>query len=465
MPVLARSNEAATRLRVDIIETASLGDRSYVVSDGSVALVIDPQRDVDRVLSLAETLGVRITHVLETHLHNDYISGGLQLARGTGATYVVPGTAVVDFQCRAAFDGDVIEGGALRVTVLHTPGHTPHHVSYALACDDQVAGVFTGGSMLFGSAGRTDLFGCEQTLALTRDQFHSVRRLARELPSAAKVYPTHGFGSFCSSAPITADGSTVGEQLVLNPALTLDEPTYVQWLLAGLVPYPAYYAHMSTINAAGPQPWSPVVPELVDARELRRRVEAGGWVVDLRHRRAFAAGHLAGTVGFELADGFATYVGWLLPWGEPLTLLGDSRDQIASAQCALARIGVDRPAGAAVVNGALSPGGAGVASFHVADFAALASALSERADRVGVLDTRRTDERAAGYVTGSQHIPVHELVGRLEEVAHGQVWVYCASGYRASIAASLLDRRGRDVVLVDDSFESAAGAGVPVTIP
>ena len=455
-------------LQVKTIETASLGDRSYVVTDGAVAVVVDPQRDIDRVLEVTESWGVDITHVLETHLHNDYVTGGLQLARATRATYVVPGTAVVQFPSRPAYDGDVLETGALALTVLHTPGHTPHHLSYALACDGVVVGAFTGGSMLFGSTGRTDLLGSMHTRALTRDQYRSVRRLARYLPSDAQVYPTHGFGSFCAAAPTIGDGSTVAEQRRVNPALTLDEAAYVDALMAGLGPYPTYYAHMAGINADGPAAWSPLAPTPVAAEELRRRVAAGGWVVDLRKRRAFAAGHLVGTLGIELSNDFVTYLGWLMPWGTPLTLLGESPTQVAEAQTELARIGVDRLAGAAVVEATLLDGGATMRSYRVADFAGLAAALLGAGGGgapVHVLDVRRCDERASGHVTGSQNIPVHELARRTDEIGEGQVWIHCASGYRASIAASLLDGDGRDVVLVDDSFSSAASAGVPVTVP
>jgi glyoxylase-like metal-dependent hydrolase (beta-lactamase superfamily II)/rhodanese-related sulfurtransferase len=449
-------------LQVDVLETPSLGDRSYLVSDGDVAVMVDPQRDLDRVLPLVERRGVRLTHVLETHLHNDYVTGGRQLAGECAAEYVVPGLAVVDYPHRPAQDGDVVETGSMRLRVLHTPGHTPSHVSYALEYDGVVTGAFTGGSMLFGSTGRPDLSGSEHTAWLAAAQHRSVRRLSRELPPDAQVFPTHGFGSFCSSGPVTAERSTVAEQRDSNPALTHDESTYVAALLAGLGPYPAYFAHMAGVNAAGPAPWSPSRPTPLDEAARRRRVEQGGWVLDVRGRRAFASGHLPGTLGVELADGFATYAGWLLPWGSAITLVGDTQELVATAQRDLARIGFDDLTGAAVLD--VRPPARELRSYRVADFAALAVALRECPDRVRVLDVRRTDERAAAHVTGSWHVPVHELPGCLDRMSGPQVWVYCASGYRASIAASLLDRHGCDVVLVDDPFENADVAGVPVTV-
>jgi hydroxyacylglutathione hydrolase len=169
-------------IHIETIETSSLGDRSYLAHDGEVAVVVDPQRDIDRVLDLAAAHGVRITHVLETHVHNDYVTGGLELAGRTGANYLLPAGSGAEFDHTAVGEGEVVEVGEMRVRVLHTPGHTHHHVSYVLADTvGQVEAVFTGGSMLYGATGRTDLVGPESTLELTHAQFRSVHRLAAEL--------------------------------------------------------------------------------------------------------------------------------------------------------------------------------------------------------------------------------------------------------------------------------------------
>jgi rhodanese-related sulfurtransferase len=199
-------------------------------------------------------------------------------------------------------------------------------------------------------------------------------------------------------------------------------------------------------------------PEPVDPAELRRRIEAGEWVVDLRKRTAFAAGHLAGSLAFELGSSFVTYLGWLYRWGAPLTLLGEDADQVARARRELVRIGIDELAGAAVGEITELADGRPVRSYPVSDFAGLAERLAR--GPVTVLDARRNDERARGYVRGSLHVPIHELFDRVDQVPDGEVWVYCGSGYRASIAASVLDRPGREVVLVDESFDRAAAAGL-----
>jgi hydroxyacylglutathione hydrolase len=452
------------------IATSGLGDRSYLATDGEVAVVIDPQRDIDRVLELASDLGVAVTHVAETHIHNDYVTGGLDLAQRTGAAYLVNAADEVGFDRTPIADGEQVTAGTMGLQAIATPGHTHHHLSYALLdttadAGGEVVAVFTGGSMLYGTTGRTDLVSPEDTVELTHAQYHSVRRLVAELPAAAAVYPTHGFGSFCASTPASgADGSTVGQEATSNPALTQDEQDYVDTLIAGLGAFPTYYARMSPVNTAGPAPVDLSAPEPVDAVELRRRLEAGQWVIDLRERTAFAAGHLPGSLGYELATPFVTYFGWTFDFDAELTLIGDDPQQVAEAQRELARIGIDRFAGAATGPIESLDAGQGLRSYPVSDFAGLAAARAERGpDALFVVDARRDEERAAGGVQGSVHIPLHELAGRRDEVPDGQVWVYCGSGYRASIAASMLDRPGRDLVLINDDWPRAADAGLPMT--
>jgi rhodanese-related sulfurtransferase len=312
--------------------------------------------------------------------------------------------------------------------------------------------------MLHGTTGRTDLLGHEHTHDLTHAQFHSVHRLADELPDTAEVYPTHGFGSFCSATPGSGDTSTIAEQRTNNPALTQDEQTYVDELIAGLSAYPAYYAHMGVINSQGPTPVNLSPPAPVYPEELRHRIDAGEWVVDLRHRTAFAAGHLDGTLAFELSTSFVTYLGWLYTWGAPLTLIGDDHDQIASAQRELVRIGVDNATGSAVGDISRFANGTPLRSYRVADFGDLADAMTQ--DGLTVLDVRQQREYEDGHVAGAINIPLHELAHRADEVPADVVWVHCGSGYRASIAASILDRHDQTVVLIDDMFEQAGKLGL-----
>ena len=454
-------------MEVVTIDTPALGDRSYLVHDGRVGLVIDPQRDIDRVMQAAREAGVRITHVAETHLHNDYVSGGLDLARRCGAAYLVPAGDDVAFERQPVGDGELTAVGRLQVRAIATPGHTHHHLAYLLSEAGEPVALFTGGSLLYGTVGRTDLLGADSAEGLTRAQYRSARRLAAEVPDTVGVWPTHGFGSFCSSSRSSgASAATMGDERAANVALTIgDEDVFVARLLGGLTDYPRYYAHMAPVNRAGPAPFDLPVPRAVDGDGLRRQLQEGTWLVDLAQRRAYARGHLPGTLSIELGDPFATYLGWVLPWGERITLVGDSAAQVRDAQRALARIGIDHLAGAATAPREDLAGDRGLASYPVAGFPELAG-LFRTNDRPLVLDVRRNDERALGGIEGSLHIPLQDLAERIEEVPAGAtLWVHCASGLRASIAASLLARLGRSVVLVDDDWTDAAGSGLPVTTP
>jgi len=443
------------------IETPTLGDRSYLVHDGQVALVVDPQRDIDRVLELADAAGVRITHVFETHIHNDYVTGGLALAKVTGAAYHVNADDKVGYERVPTRDGDLIDvSDALRIRVIATPGHTFTHLSYSLESEGEQVGVFSGGSLLFGSTGRPDLLGPDHTHALVHHQFASARRLATELPDHAQVLPTHGFGSFCSATQSEATSSTIGQEKQTNPVLTQAENDYAAELLAALDVWPAYYAHMGPANSAGPGAADLSAPEPADAAALRARIEAGEWVVDLRTRTTFAAGFVPGTFNFGIDGQFATYLGWVIPWGSPVTLLGETPEQVAEAQRELVRIGIDRPAAAATGSPA-DWTDRQLQTLERATFADLSQVRHHRA--VSILDVRRAGEWGESHIDGALNLPLHELLNRLAEVPAGEVWVHCAAGYRASIAASILAANGVRVVAVDDSYgEQAAASGLPL---
>ncbi|GAB7028751.1 MBL fold metallo-hydrolase [Streptomyces sp. NPDC021749] len=451
---------------IDTLEIAGLGNRSYLAGGERTAVAVDPPRDIEPVIAAAARHGVRISHVVETHIHNDYISGGLELARITGAAYLVPAAARVSYERVPVHDGDRWEietTAGLAVRALATPGHTPHHTSYVLEADGTAVAVFTGGSLLIGTVGRPDLVEPRLTEHLARAQHASAHRLAAELPDGTAVLPTHGFGSFCSSSQAAGESTTIGEEKAANEALTRDVDTFVADLLAGLDDIPAYYAHMGPANADGPAPVDLTPPAVADAEEIAARLAAGEWVVDLRNRVAFADGHVAGAFNFEAEGQLATYLAWLIPWGKPVTLLAESPGQLAAAQRELVRVGIDRPAAAATGEPAdWVRDGEALTSFPRATFADLAA---RSADGVVVLDVRRDSERATGFIDGSVHIPVHTLPRRLDEIPAGQVWVHCAGGMRAAIAASLLDAAGREVVAVDDAFDAAEQAGLTVSTP
>ncbi|MGW3645535.1 rhodanese-like domain-containing protein [Streptomyces sp. NPDC000878] len=449
---------------VDTIELAGLGNRSYLAGGERTAVAVDPPRDFDQVLAAAARRGVRISHVVETHIHNDYVTGGLELARITGAAYLVPAAARVSFARTPVRDGEVTDvdsEAGLTLRAMATPGHTPHHTSYVLEEDGVAVAVFTGGSLLIGTVGRPDLVEPRLTERLARAQHASAHRLAAELPDETAVLPTHGFGSFCSAGQADGSDTTIGKEKAANEALTRDVDTFVADLLDGLDEVPAYYTHMGPANAAGPAPVDLTPPAPADAEEIAARLAAGEWVVDLRNRVAFAAGHVSGSFNFEAEGQLGTYLAWLIPWGKPVTLLAESAEQLAAAQRELVRVGIDRPAAAA----AGEPSGwvrAGetLGSFPRATFAGLAERRGS--EDVVVLDVRRASERVGGFVESSVHLPLHLLHRRLAEIPPGEVWVHCAGGMRAAIAASLLDAAGRTVVAVDDAYDNAQAAGLAV---
>ncbi len=432
------------------IDASDLGNQAYVVTDGRRAIAIDPPRPSARVVDIIRTRGLQLDLVVDTHLHNDHVSGGPELARATGAVYAVSADEHVR-GARGIVDGDRFTIGAMVLTVKDTPGHTQLHQSFIVSEGDQCT-VFTGGSLLIGTVGRTDLLGAALAASLAAAQWSSVRWMLDNLPADAGVHPTHGFGSFCSSTPCSGTESTIGAERTVNPAARLDCQTFVKTLLDGFGEYPSYFAHMAARNREGvlPASYRDPVDDLSadDIRELSTRM----WVIDVRPRAAFAAGHVPGTVNAGLDGPFATYVGWTMPWGEPFAVIADDDAQLSRARDLLAHIGLDLPVGTSV------PAPEDRSDrLRLATFDELAS---EWTDDVTVVDVRRTEEWDAGHLEGALHVPVHRLAEA--PLPEGTLWLHCAAGYRAVLGASLLRRAGREVVAVDDLWSNAPDAGLGI---
>lgn len=454
---------------VVVIDSAGLGDRSYIVHDGVSALVVDPQRDIDRVEQALVEQGVSVTHVAETHIHNDYVTGGLTLARKHGATYVVPGDVDLAFLSEpfvvAVTDGDTFTVGDFVVTAIHTPGHTPHHMSYSAKNGNEPGVVLTGGSMLFGSVGRPDLVAPDLTLKHSHDQWNSVQRLAGSLDGDTGVFPTHGFGSFCSATQ-AAGGyeSTINKEKLGNPALNQSEDEFVRVLLEGLDVFPAYYAHMGPANSAGAPDVDLEFPKPADPEALLAAVTAGEWVVDLRSREVFSQGHIPGAVNFDVDGAFINYLAWMMPWGTPLTLVGSTPEQVEEAMRELVRVGIDTPKMQAVGDPALwLPEGKSPATMRRVNFDTMKVEWDNNPHAV-VVDTRQIKEWEAGHVQGAVFIPFYQVLDRLADIPRSEdVYVYCGSGYRAAAVASMLSNLGYDrVIHVDDNFSNASQAGLTV---
>ncbi len=443
-------------MKIETIETPTLGNRGYLIHDGKSGFAVDVQRDYTRWLDAADKAGVTITHVFETHMHNDYVTGGNKLAQEMNATYIVPINSGQRFAAATAKDLETFSVGNLEVTAFHTPGHTPHHMSYSVT-DGQRTAVCTGGGLLYGTVGRTDLISEEQTKQLTESQYESAHKLIESLPPTTDVYPTHGFGSFCSSSDGSgATASTLETESKINVAMKHDKKTFVDIIIRGLGPYPRYYAHMGEANQAGPGAVAQLHIHDYAPEDIARALQADrSWVIDIRTRKAFATAHPELAMGIELGNSFATYTGWLLPWADDITIVGDTEDDIVNAHTELSRIGMDRFILGATHNLESYLAAAPNKSYERRTFADLKKLL-EAHKRLFILDVRLPNDWDDSHVKDSLNIPLHELMTEIERVPNdAPIWVHCASGYRASIAASLIDRSGRTPILIDDTFKHA----------
>jgi glyoxylase-like metal-dependent hydrolase (beta-lactamase superfamily II)/rhodanese-related sulfurtransferase len=414
----------------------ALGDASYLVVSGGEAAAIDPQRDIRAMVQAAREHGAEIRYVLETHVHNDYVSGGRELA-ALGAEVIAPAAGKLEFPHRPVADGDVVSLGDGKLVVTAAPGHTYEHVAYlGLTPAGEVRGAFTGGALLMAAAGRTDLLGPDHTEELTRLQWETAQKLRRLVPATADVLPTHGAGSFCS-----ATGTAVGrcgpmaEELVRNPALVA--ASYEQFRavqLASEMPIPGYYRYMAPINRRGPKVYgTPPRPRRLGEGELLG-LGPETWVVDVRSRAAYAAGHLPGSLEIEESGSMLAYVGWLIPFNAPIALVAENALQAERVTVDLFRIGYERVTGFAPAADLENS-----ARTEVASAAEVAEAL--RMGRLPVLDVRYAQELREEPLPGARALPFDRLPEWAPEI-EGPVLVSCASGQRSAMAASYLERLG-----------------------
>jgi glyoxylase-like metal-dependent hydrolase (beta-lactamase superfamily II)/rhodanese-related sulfurtransferase len=446
-------------MRVVTIDVPSLGNRCHLVHDGRSALVVDPPRDLRAVEQAAEDAGVSIVAVADTHIHHDYVSGALGLARRHGADYLLSADERVDFERVGVRHGDVAPVGCLEVLVLDTPGHTRHHQAFVVSDPvefEAPAALFSGGSLLHGTVGRTDLVDDRLTHDLARAQWTSARLLAG-LDPLTTLHPTHGFGSFCSSAAVAPGGpGALADQLSTHPALITPREMFVTDLVAGFGPVPRHYERMAPLNRAGAGRAEPRTARPVTAEAVTDAVLAGSWVIDLRRRETYAGNHLAGSVSVEYGDQFATYVGWLVPWQDDIVLLTDSPELLEPALRDLAAIGIE-----GVGTHVLSAEERLPASYRRTDWEGFRTA--DRAIGRVVVDVRQEHEWAQGHLPGAVHLALQDVETLAHTLPPGELWVHCQSGYRAGIAASLLHRLGRSVVHVDDTWDRVGELAIPTT--
>lgn len=416
-----------------------LGNSTYLLDlgDGS-ALVIDPERDVRQVRDEARRHGLRIAYAVETHLHADFISGVRELADTEGATVIAPDVGSRGFEVTSLGDGQTVTVGEFVLEALATPGHSPEHLSYLLRdADQRLRGVFTGGSLMVGTAGRTDLVSPDQTIPLARAQYHSLQRLM-ELPDDTPVWPTHGAGSFCSAATGTERVTTIGRERATNPLLQVDgEDAFVEALLASLGTFPDYFLRLGQINHHGPAVLggTPALAPLT-GDQVSALIADGAQVVDVRPAADFAAGHIPGALSITLRPVFATWLGWLVDADRPVVIVRDGTQDGVDIAWEAAKVGFDTLAGE--LDGGMTAWTGPVEKASLLDAHQLAAHPAPT-----VLDIRQRGEFTTGHVPAARHIELGSLAAHLVDIPAGPVAVMCGHGERAMTAASILERHGR----------------------
>jgi hydroxyacylglutathione hydrolase len=444
------------------------------------AVVIDPNRDVGQYIAAARAEQLRITHVTETHIHAGFVSGARQLAARTGAQLLLSSEGGVNWQyayaadakARLLRDGDAFTVGNIRVEAMHTPGHTPEHISF-LVTDNPASGapwgILTGDFVFVGDVGRPDLLeraaGYQNTMeSAARALFRSLARF-RALPDHVQVWPGHGAGSACGKALGAIQSSTVGYERLSNWALaTTNEDDFVRLVLEGQPEPPVYFAQMKRINKAGPAMVGGVTgvqprPARLEPASLEDALKRGNIVIDTRSAASFAAGFLPGTINIPLDRSFATWAGWLVPYDRDVWLIAADDDRTNRAVSALAMIGLDRIAGYVGTDVFEGRELSRVPQAHANDVAAL---LEHGA--IDVIDVRGRAEYEAGHLPGVVNIPVGMLTERIAELpAERPIVVQCQAGARSSIAASVLLAHGvRRVINLDGGIAAWQLAGLPV---
>jgi len=443
-------------MSVDVVPLVDegLGNSAYLVDLGDGrALVVDVSRDLRTVHAAAAKRGLSVAFAADTHLHADFLSGAVQLGATAGTKVLASAAGHREFAHTGLHDGDEVDLGGLRLRALGTPGHTHEHLAYLLLDGDRELGVFTGGSLIVGSAARTDLVSASRTDELTRAQYASLQRLAA-LPGDVAVWPTHGAGSFCSAPPGADRTSTIARELASNPLLAAsDENTFVAELLGSLGSYPPYFRRLPELNRTGPAvlEGAPSLASLgVDG--VANRVAEGALVIDVRPLRSFAAGHVPGSVSIPLRPLFVSWLGWLAPVDSALIIVRDTDQSAEEIAWQAAKIGYDN------IIGELD-GGMHAWTAAGNEMTQTEVARAKQIDGRHVLDIRQDSEYRSGHLPGALHIELGALALHADALPRGPVVVMCGHGERAIGAASLLERAGhRNVTVLEGGPQDWADA-------
>ena len=421
---------------------------SYILAGKSVCAVIDPRRDIDLYMEEARTLGVSITHILETHLHADFVSGHMDLARRTGAKIHAPASGQCKFEHVPVAEGDVIELEDMRLSVIETPGHTPEHVAYIVvdvSRGDDPVGVFTGDTLFVGDVGRPDLFP-DIADDLAGKLYDSLHGKILKLPDFSEVYPAHGAGSLCGRAVGAKWRSTIGYERKYNSALQIaDMAEFIKSLTTDMTPAPDHFRRCIDINRQGPALVDDL-PQLleidpVEFSERLKRPDAA--VVDARSYDAFGSQHIAGAWHIDLGGNFPTFAGWVLPTDKHLLLVSNSYDEAVRAVVWARRVGMDNFTGY-LDGGMFGWAVAGLQTEYVRQVSA--QDLHEMITGVSglvLVDVRSPLEYADNHIEGAINIPAPDLRTRYGELnPDKQIVLICSTGHRSSLGASILKQQG-----------------------
>jgi len=429
-----------------------LAQASYLVGDGDECAIVDPRRDVEIYLEAASARGMAISHVIETHLHADFVSGHIELARRTGAQIYICHRAGAEFEHQAVQDGDEIAMGDVVLRFLETPGHTPESVCVLVfdrsQSEDRPVKVLTGDTLFIGDVGRPDLVGSKGFSAeeMAGMMYESLTAKLLVLPDETEVYPGHGAGSACGRSMSTERSSTIGAQKLSNLALQpMERDAFIAMQTAGLAPPPRYFSHSATLNRQGAKALDELPAQAaLDAEQVSALLSSGSIVLDTRDAAAFGAGHVPGSVNIGLAGNFAPWVGGLVDVGTSLVLVTESDEAVAQAVTRLARVGHEAVAGYLAGGfAAWTAAGHESATLRQITVDELAVRLADADDSLAVLDVRQPGEHTDGHVPGAVNVPVREVEDRSAEFDQERpLALICASGYRSSAAASQLARHG-----------------------
>ncbi len=451
-----------------------LGNSAYLIGshDTKKGILIDPLRDVDRYLHAASERGLTLTHVLDTHLHADFVSGNREIAHQTGARIGASAEAQLGFDHQPLTEASVIDLGAFQIRVMTTPGHSPEHISFLLVEPDSKtpAALFSGGALIVGGAARTDLLTPDFTQPLARQLYYTIHEKLLKLPDAVDVFPTHGSGSYCVAPASSERTTTIGNERMNNSlALARSEEEFVQRALAGLSSYPTYYKFMRAINQRGAKIFGgiPILKPL-SASEVKSLMDEGVVILDVRHGKAFGAGHIPNSYGIRVDAPLTTWAGWLIPFGSRIVLVSEGTDQTVAATRQLIRIGFDDLVG--TLEGGIE---AWAREYPVQTIASMdVKELRERLNGVGadgrppllLIDVRQKSEWDEGHIEGAVHFEAGRSAWEDLPFPHDKpLAIQCSSGNRSMSVSSVLQRRGyRNVVQVEGGIKRWEKNGYPI---